>query len=508
MQTDPFMSTMTEQHALSLASIDAILADHPFGNSDYITNQLHVCYKRRLGKISSHLPAAGQLLNNLCQAKTYSQYRVIGDTTVRCAVQHALRQLETGHAYGLPLEECEQIFRATTRHLEQGDSECGPLGAGLANTIGPDPYDGRIWNESRPDDVFARAFRFVVQGNYGEQLCTPTSEETAMLEKAVRLLRELLPRSSRSALSHAHVIAVFPPIGAWTRKASSSEIRVSGTIFLSRTLLSNPWRVAEHLFHESLHQQMYDFRQGHSLLEETDFDREEAPRICSLWNCPDPGNQNYWDIHRALAAFHVYCHLSLLCSVAEQRAPELAEVYGPVSMVQRRTALARAHYLAEQIKALCWQELGQAGRRYVDWFTLVLESLDDTPPPPGSFIHLLVDRYRREASTVQFALNKSERHPDLSRELIILAKSEVASTCNVLAAMDAENDLRKFKDAIHQLSEEELGMQFPRVRSLIAKSILSISPDGFRLSDSRVPDEMFRRMVESSSERLNDLLGR
>jgi len=193
------MITIQKQDALSLASIDAILANHPFGNNDYITEQLHVCYKRRLGKISSRLPVAGQLLDNICQAETYSQYRVIGDTTVRCAVQHALRQLETGDSYGFPLEECEQIFRATIRHLEEGDSESGPLGNGLFDSIGPDPYHGRIWNESRLDDVFARAFRFVVHDNYGGDLCTPTPEEVAILEKGARLLRELLPRSSRSA---------------------------------------------------------------------------------------------------------------------------------------------------------------------------------------------------------------------------------------------------------------------------------------------------------------------
>src|SRR5437763_8508089 len=95
----------------SLQELEAILAQHPFGSRDYIQGQLHVCYKRRLRKISAYLPVAGQLLDMLCRADSHSQYRVIGDTVVRCAIQHALMQLELGTQSGLPLDECEEIFR-------------------------------------------------------------------------------------------------------------------------------------------------------------------------------------------------------------------------------------------------------------------------------------------------------------------------------------------------------------------------------------------------------------
>ncbi len=87
-----------------LDAVDALLAQHPFGDSAYVTEQLHVCYKRRLGKISAHLPVAGHLLDALSRADAYTQYRVIGDTVVRCTVQQAMRQVETGLPYGLPLE--------------------------------------------------------------------------------------------------------------------------------------------------------------------------------------------------------------------------------------------------------------------------------------------------------------------------------------------------------------------------------------------------------------------
>ena len=50
-----------------LQMLEAILVQHrAFGDSDYLHEQLQVCYKRRLTKISARLPAAGALLDTLC----------------------------------------------------------------------------------------------------------------------------------------------------------------------------------------------------------------------------------------------------------------------------------------------------------------------------------------------------------------------------------------------------------------------------------------------------------
>jgi CubicO group peptidase (beta-lactamase class C family) len=224
-----------------------------------------------------------------------------------------------------------------------------------------------------------------------------------MLAKGAQLLGDLLPLLSCNVLSHVHLIAVYPPVGTWTGMASASEFRLSGAFFLNRLSLSNPFAVAEAIFHEALHHQMYDFRQGHSLLE-PGFARKDAPRIHALWNLPDSKRGHYWNIHRALAAFHVYVHLALLCTVAEHRLHELEKVYGKLgSTTGRHKALARAQFLAEHIRKLCWQELGLAGKRFVDWFASVLDALDSSPPPKGSYVHLLLDRYRREGNEVELA---------------------------------------------------------------------------------------------------------
>jgi hypothetical protein len=497
------------QDASAIDSLDAILARHPFGNTDYIHQQLHICYKRRLHKISQRLPAAGRLLRELEQVGPYAQYRTLGDTVVRCAVQHAMRQIETGAPYGLPLERCEEILRAAAGDLAV---RCGPLGSGLTHRLGPEPYHGWIWSEDRAaparDDVFVRSFLTLLHDNYGEtQLCTPESDELAMLSRGVRLLGELVPRCARSTLSHAHVIAVFAPVGDWTTRASSSQFRLSGTFFLSRGRLASPWWLAEHMFHEALHQQMYDFRHGHSLLVPT-YGERPGVQVCSLWNLPNPSRSNYWDTDRVLAAFHVYVHLALLCTVAEQRAPELSAVYGPLDkMTGRRDALARAHYLAEQLRTACWDELGLAGRRFVDWFGSVLDALDPSPPPPGACVHLLLDRYRREAREVDTLQRSRAPSPERSRSLAALAREEAGTARRVLTAVDAAAARDRLEGALAEFPEDDLADHFLKVRVAISRALLDASPSGYGWAhDPRKLDEMVRQQIEHSSAALMSFL--
>jgi hypothetical protein len=494
-----------------LDGIDSLLVESPFGNSDYITEQMHVCFKRRLGKISTHLPVAGQLLDAINRADAYGQYRVLGDMVLRCAVQHALTQVETGTPYGLPLRLCEDIFKATHQQLEQG--VYGPLGHGLVDRLGLSSHHGWIWSEERSDDVFRRAFVYLLEDTFGEGLpCTIDADEMATLQKGVRLLTELLPLSSRSALRHVHLVAIMPRIGSWAGRTSSSEYKLSGTVFLNRELLSNHWWVAEFLFHEALHQQLYDFRQGHSVLERN-FDREGMSTICSLWNMPDSTQGNYWDVFRSVAAFHVYVHLAVLSILAAQRAQELEELYGqqssPFKMVGSRTAVARAHYLREQIRESLWQELGPAGKRFVDWFSSVLDAIYPSPPPPHSTVHLLFDRYRREARHILSLLSQAEGPSDLYEPLKALTKDEVESARRVLMTLNAKAELDRFNDALATVFHDGLPRrEFARVRGLIAKTIMGVSPDGYTLSETMIPDELVKQMVDRSSETLRVLVGR
>lgn len=512
-----------------LTNLEKILAQHrAFGDSAYIHQRLQVTYQRRLSKISAHLPTAAAVLDGLCRADTYDRYRVVGDTVVRCAIDDALRQIETEVRHGFTLAECEKIFRTIVQYYAEGRSGARPgLGSATVSRLGREAHHGWIWSDGHYGDVFGRAFSHAVHECCGElcepeyELCTPTDEELSMLTKGALLLTELLPLLSGSALRHTHLIAVFPS-QAWKGAASFSQFWLGGTIFLGREFLQNPWWVAEHLLHESLHQKLYDFHHGHSLLE-PDFSREDGPKVCSLWNVPGSNNANLWNTHRAVAAFHVYVHLALLAMIAEERATELEKVYGPKlgkpGMINSRKAMERAHFLGEKIKESCWDELGLAGKRLIEWLISVLNVLDPDPPPKGAYIHLLLDRYRGEAQMAerkaQSLINRCGLEskipipPDFAQQLRNLVIREIDCARCALSAVNAKDDLGRFNAAIGQYSDKELGTKFSQVRAIISTAISDLHPNGssgLSISGWGTAEKVVQDMIEESSIKLQKIM--
>lgn len=494
----------------NITRFDSILSQgRPFGDSRYIHEQMRDAYKRRIEMIGGQLAPARKLLDAVNGLDEEKQYRILGDPLVRAVVQQALGQIDTDTRMTLPLEECEGVLRETVRYVENG-AGCSPLASGAvqANHLGPALYTPWIWTTDRSDDIFGRSFLKLITAEYGESLCTPSSADITILQKSTRLLEELFPQLARSALSHAHVIGVFPGTGSWEKVASSSQFRLTGAIFLNKTTLKNPWWVAEHLLHESLHQKLYDFRHAHSLLARDDPNASGLPidvrKVVSLWNTPGLDASNSWDPHRTVAAFHVYVHLALFCKVAEQRASDFESVYGrldtPPAMTNSRRAFERARYLGENLHSACWAELGLAGQRMVEWFGSVLDALDPCPPPPGAYLHLLLDRYLMEAAKVQ----QKVPSPDLVSQLARLSNNEIASTKTVLAVMDARAEITNFSTALATYSNLEQVTAFPQVRRIVAETLLRLAPDGYTLKPPswtaiRTPEEMVREMVEGSS---------
>ena len=492
-----------------LPTVERILAEaRGFGDSDYIRRQMHDCYHRRLTALSADLPFANDLASALEESSASVRYQIYGDPVVRCAIRHAMASLETGVESGLSRSQCEAVLRETLHHLESGSSG-SPLAARQPDCkrLGPKLYHGFVWSEEHGDDSFGLAFRNIVEMEYGETLCTPDSQELEALAKATELLEVLLPALSRSALSHAHVVCIFPGLGNWKGRASSSLFRISGAIFLNRRRLHSPWWVAEHILHEALHQKLYDFRTGHSLFQS--HHGAAGAKVLSLWNKPRAGSSNLWDTDRAMAAFHVYVHLALLSLVAEQRQFELAESYGPLpappAVTDSSRALARAHYLGEQLENLCWLELGPAGQTMVDWLTSILDLLDPTPPPRGAKIHLLFDLYEREAGNVDGFLNRRTPPAQVVQHLSDIIENEVDITRRILKALD-EEALSQFNAHMTSSSRERMGHDFPKIRRLIVSTLLEVSRDGYSLNRQSARsldlDRTVEDMVTSSSQRL------
>ena len=599
-----------------LDAVETALVRHrAFGDSHYIRDQLAVAYRRRLHTLGSILPEAERLAGLLDDAPPARQRQLLGDTVLRCAAQHAMRQLHLGDDYGLPLPQCAALFHGAAAHLRcgrpggplvahlpdmarlrdgqapvqgaAGQAAVGALPAGgdragdastatsvdisaatsvaastatsvdtsvdpsvatsvltavntmpdfSANTAADsaagtavytsvdrsvdrsidtavdtsvdisldtspdtaaDTYIWHAWQEGTP---YAAAFLAIMEDNYGAPLATPTPHERALLRRGLRLLDTLLPRLAASALSHVQLIALFPKLGTWRGKASSSQFRVNGSIFLNQELIGNPWWLAEHLLHEALHQKLYDFRHGHSLLA-PDYAREGGAKVCSLWNAPDADGNHYWDAHRVLAAFHVYVHLALLCLLAERQEAALAPLYGPIgtNMSGSRRAIDRARYLGEQLQTTTWPELGLAGRQMTRWLLAVLDELDTQRRPVGATVHLLLDLYERQSRKLDTFL--AQQQPPAGGTLALQAEQELAMTRAALHMLDRDMPAH---NAQPDMAQQNGAQAWPRARQYVLQALSPVAEDENMMKRAGYPQAqaLITQLVQQSSRQL------
>jgi hypothetical protein len=292
---------------------------------------------------------------------------------------------------------------------------------------------------------------------------------------------------------------------------SSSQYYLGGTIFLSTKILDKPWAVAELLFHESIHQKLYDLQWGHTVLKrDSALDPETLPTssltVQSPWNYPD----NEWDTHRVLAAFHVYVHIVLICVAAEQRAPELEPVYGPkVGMTGLRAAVERARYLGEKLlTGPSWDELGPAGQRLVQWLWSILDELDPAPPPAEAYLHLILNRYVREANRVRSRESERIAHrpgpSELSYQADRLLREELDIVGNLLGDMGEQPRIVQLRASARERSACAPHLRFAEIRHQIAALLSSCCKDGYSLPQSATadPNVLVTAMVERSSRLL------
>lgn len=501
------MRAATPGAARMAAAETALLSHRAFGDSLYIRDRLAATYQRRLRKLGQALPSAAHLASLLAQAPPTSQRQLTGDIVLRCAVQHAMCQLTLDEAYGLPLVQCTGLFQLAAKHLQAGRPG-GPLVAQLPAIArldqqheeaedGNDSHGSYIWHAWHTDTPYAGAFLNVIESNYGAPLLTPTPHERDLLRRGLRLLHTLLPGLSASALSHVQLVALFPVMGIWRGKASSSQFRLNGCIFLNQELIGNPWWLAEHLLHEALHQKLYDFRHGHSLLA-PGHAREDARRVCSLWNAPDADNNHCWDVHRTLAAFHVYVQLALLCLKAEQHEAALTPVYGPIAshISGSRRAIDRARYLGEQLQAHMQAELGLAGQQMTDWLMNVLDVLDVQARPAGARLHLLLDLYQRQSRKLDIFLASGGAIDQAA--MALQAAQETQAT---LAALQIGGRTL----ALHGLQASlKPDANWPQTRRMLLQTLLPLA-ECAEADDNKTEEklsELLREMVQQSSRQL------
>lgn len=502
------------------ARLEAALARYrPFGDWQYIDERTWARYQRRLEMLAASLPAASALLAALAGAGAESRYHVLGDPVVRSAIDTTLAATALGAPWPR-MDDVDAVFDAAARHLAD-DRRAPPLKAAARRDIrlGPAPHHAWVWCEERDADASGSMFLRLVDDRLGpgSALRTPDDAAQSTLSDATRLLGELLPALARSALDHVHLLAVVDVAdrARWSDDRrrmpfeSLSACSIPGTVLLSATALDNPWRAAERLLREAMHQKQHDLQHTHSIF--SGLDPVGSPPITALWRRSRPYSSNQWSVPRAFGAFHVHVHLALFFTVAERRAPELTRTHGPPHVdlaAAARRSLDRAHYLAGEIRRVGWRLLGPAGQRMVDWLFDILTELDPAVPPAGSRVHLLLDRYEEEAREVGKLVA-----PRSARSIVLrLIDTELAAARWIAAWIGGSSLLPdpSSVEALHRVTDEELGQALQSARAIVSRVLHGADPDDLGLvvdgATGRTLAQVIEDLIEESSPHVDSIV--
>lgn len=365
-----------------LHRIEAELVGHPaFGDTQCVFDRLRAIVLLFLEGASRNKPFILALHQELRDGPHRQAAAVLADPVVLSGLQGALRRDAKP-----PLDEAEELFAATLRHLRDGPSG-PPTAVGCLLQARPRcaPHDIALWDPALPQSLFKRCF----ESNYHEfisnhhlpervRLQRPRPAFVEAVERGSDLLAALLPQLAASALAHLRLIGVFSAEDSY-HTGHFSHLSIASTMFLHRVYLRNPWLVADALLHEALHCKLADLTLIRDIWQEGS-DADDAPRIRPLWRRHQQGPEAAWPVARAFVAFHVHVHMALFFMRVERLEARLAGEFGapPESFREGlRTALYRAGYLRQALDEI-GQPFGPEGRLMFAWLSGMLQQLSDS----------------------------------------------------------------------------------------------------------------------------------
>ncbi len=402
----------------------------PFGDCRYIRQRVIDSVSRRLDLAQRLFPQATPVLERLRSLDDATAARVLEHPFLRSVVLAAIRHLK--HPWEtLTHEQVEQ-------YLEQ-------LGILLAEGWrGGKLYSLSLLLEEEDDEGAARHKLWQWTGEQGDRTLTgitptvflknspncvfhrPTEEEAGNLRQGIALLRELFPLLAPSVLRHVDVIALVSakPARGEARLPDGNPLTTDpllsstadtspGVVFVSPSVLTNPWYIAEIILHEGLHSKLYDVMATHNLLR-PNYTNEESAQIHPLWHRSSVS----WDVHRSLFAMHVYAHLALFFQRVARNFDALAPRFGPLHVIDARLSmrrsLDRAHFLGMKLAEVGTRDLGAAGQlllAQLQEMLLVLDgaygedaSVNAAPRPEEVAQRLVGDLYARQTLALERVL--------------------------------------------------------------------------------------------------------
>ena len=225
--------------------------------------------------------------------------------------------------------------------------------------------------------------------NESLQLVPPNEVNSSTFQDGQNLLKQILPNCCEDLKEHVLLLGWVSSDRKHSRFGSHSEAQFPGAIFWGEKTFRNPWKAAEAIFHESLHQKYFNTLACMGLLKDTG-----PPCIKAVWNA----KQSPWNVHKSLGAFHVYVNLTLFfrCCIAKQTS--LQRQFGdPKKPLTRSLASCgdRARYLGDAL--LSWGRVFTSdGLEFLNWLLDLLNKIDPNPPWTTPLPFLWLERYEKQ----------------------------------------------------------------------------------------------------------------
>lgn len=259
-----------------LTQAERVLLAPPLGNSDDILDDVRI-----------YLSGSRDLARaNHVDLPEIDAVSGLGRTMLRAAIDDLVKVWSRSSP---PMDD-SPLFPALRREADARNSS--PLG-GLS-AISESDHGMCVWIE--------RQLAPVLSDGQSIRIVSPNVDQLATLNEAVSFLHRVIPDIAGSALRHASSVAMIVGPFESGHFAETPEI-----LYLDRRIFTAPWKVAEALLHESLHQKLADLRLSRFVCTEL----ARSPLVTIPWGGRQ-GNDAVWSIERVLAAAHVYVHLELL----------------------------------------------------------------------------------------------------------------------------------------------------------------------------------------------------
>jgi hypothetical protein len=331
--------------------VDDYLSSGIFGSSEYLSKNTAILYRQLTRIIEKNLGVPIPLPT----PHLPSSY----NTVVRRELDFSFAELVEGKPISNQ-HRWDEIFENVPKSDKPSHFSVGPI-----------TFLGDWANDPMAESIRQAFCRSMLDEGASIRGIRPLRKHLDVVSRAVEIVSDIIPKTFFGTLSLAPNAVIV------RGQVSSAYINENpNSFFVNETQLSDAALTIETLLHEALHEKMACIRLTSNLLVSgyDDLDSETRGDVLVPW--PNRTEPRYWSFARALAAYHVYVHTSVLY-VLFLRNERILSLLGEHELLNRyKTQFERANYLHNALQldsCLAFADIDSI--KFFEWTGRVIKSI-------------------------------------------------------------------------------------------------------------------------------------